>query len=92
MEHRCYFSFIRPVYIMLLILVATSILLLVSKILHNKVVAGYHHYLPWPMQFFFLLLPDFRYNQVLTVYYGVFSYLLSSWKLIISESCSNAQC
>lgn len=76
----------------LLFLVASSVLLLVvSKSLHIRVVAGYHHYLSWAV--FFLSLPDFRYNQVLTVYYGVFfSYLLSSWKLSIPESCSNAQC
>lgn len=59
----------------LLLLVASSILLLVSKSLHIRVVAGYHHYLSWAV--FFLSLPDFRYNQVLTVYYGVFFFLLT---------------
>ena len=54
MEHRFYFSFIRRAYIMFLILVATLILLLVSKILHNKVVAGYHHYLPCAVFFPFI--------------------------------------
>ena len=46
---------------------------------------------PGPLLLFFFL-PDVRYNEVLTVYDGVFSYFLSSWKLSLPESCSNAQC
>jgi len=64
-EHR-FFIFIRP-------LISSCVFCLIIS-LQNPCILGWWLVttITYPGQFVFLSLPDFRYNQVLTVYFGVF--------------------